>query len=350
MFEDLAKKSASWLSGEGNNPEIVLSSRVRLARNITTFPFPPVADTDTREKVLSYIQSAITKTGDLNQGSFYTSVELSDLDLNFLMERHLISPEFLKGQSSRGLFVGKDEAISIMINEEDHLRIQAIRSGLDIESSWEIANKTDDQLAHSLEFDYDSSFGYLTSCPTNVGTGMRASVLVHLPGLVLTREIQKVVSRISKVGLTVRGFYGEGTDVLGNLFQISNQATLGRSEEDIIGDLERVTEQIIEYEQNSRITLQKDARDQIEDKIWRAFGILTHARVLTSSEVMNLLSAIRLGIGMKTLTHPSLGLINELLIISQPAHLQKFYGREMNSNERDMVRAELIRSKLNGSH
>ena len=347
MFDNLAKKSASWLSGEGNSPEIVLSSRARLARNIATFPFPPVAGTDTREKVLSYIESAISKTGELKEGTFCNSGELSDLDMSFLMERHLISPEFLKGQSARGLFVGKDEAVSIMVNEEDHLRIQAIRSGLDIKSSWETANRTDDQLAQSLEFDYDPSFGYLTSCPTNVGTGLRASVLVHLPGLVLTREIPKVIGRISKVGLTVRGFYGEGTDVLGNLFQISNQTTLGRSEQDIIGDLERVTEQIIEYEQNSRITLYKDARDHIEDKIWRSLGILTHARVLTSSEVMNLLSALRLGIGMETLNRPSLGLINELLLLSQPAHLQKYYGREMNSNERDSVRAELIRSKLN---
>jgi protein arginine kinase len=348
MFEDLAQKSASWLSGKGNNSEIVLSSRVRLARNINTFPFPPVADTDTREKVLSYVESAINKAEKLKGGSFYASGDLSDLDMNFLMERHLISPEFLKAQSSRGLFVDRDEIVSIMVNEEDHLRIQAIKSGLDIKSSWKDADKADDELAHSLEFDYDSSFGYLTSCPTNVGTGMRASVLVHLPGLVLTREIEKVVGRISKVGLTVRGFYGEGTDVLGNLFQISNQTTLGRSEEDIIGDLDRVTQQIIEYEQNSRVTLLKDAKDQIEDKIWRSYGILTHARVLTSSEVMNLLSAIRLGIGMRTLTDLSLGLVNELLLLSQPAHLQKFYGREMNTTERDMLRAEMVRSKLKG--
>ncbi len=348
MFDNLVKKSASWLSGEGKSAEIVLSSRVRLARNITTFPFPPVADTDTREKVLTYVKSAIDKTEKLKQGCFCTSTELSALDMSFLMERHLISPEFLKAQSSRGIFIDQDEGVSIMVNEEDHLRIQAIMSGLDIKSSWEAVDIADDELAHSLEFDYDSSFGYLTSCPTNVGTGMRASVLVHLPGLVLTREIEKVISRISRVGLTVRGFYGEGTDVLGNLFQISNQRTLGRSEEDIIGDLERVTQQIIEYEHNARTTLFKEAKEQIEDKIWRAYGILTHARVLTSSEVMNLLSAIRLGIGMKTLADISIGLINELLLLTQPAHLQKLYAREMNTNERDAVRAELIRTKLRG--
>jgi len=348
MFEDLAQKSASWLSGQGNNSEIVLSSRVRLARNIASLPFPPVADTDTRKKVLSYVKSAIDKTGELKDGSFYISGELSDLDMSFLMERHLISPEFLKAQSARALFIDKDEAVSIMVNEEDHLRIQSIKSGLDIKSSWQAADTADDELAHSLEFDYDPSFGYLTSCPTNVGTGIRASVLVHLPGLVLTREIEKVIGRISKVRLSVRGFYGEGTDVLGNLFQISNQTTLGRSEEDIIGDLERVTQQIIEYEENSRVTLYKDAPDQIQDKIWRAYGILTHARVLTSSEVMNLLSAIRLGLGMKTLDNLSLGLVNELLLLSQPAHLQKFYAREMSQNERDVVRAELVRSKLRG--
>jgi protein arginine kinase len=346
MFDDLVKKSASWLSGEGKSAEIVLSSRVRLARNITTFPFPPVADTDTREKVLAYVKTAIDKTEKLKHGCFCNSGELSTLDMSFLMERHLISPEFSKAQSARGIFIDRDESVSIMVNEEDHLRIQAIKSGLDIKSSWEAADIADDELAHSLEFDYDSSFGYLTSCPTNVGTGMRASVLVHLPGLVLTREIEKVISRISRVGLTVRGFYGEGTDVLGNLFQISNQRTLGRSEEDIIGDLERVTQQIIEYEHNARTTLYNDAREHIEDKIWRSYGILTHARVLTSSEVMNLLSAIRLGIGMKTLNDIPLGLINELLLLSQPAHLQKMYAREMTTNERDAVRAELVRTKL----
>lgn len=347
MFEDLVKKSASWLSGEGKNSEIVISSRVRLARNITSLPFPPVANIENKEKALSYVQFAIEKSQFLKKGNFYSSDKLSDLDRKFLLERHLVSPEFIKnGDNPKAIFIGEDEKLSIMVNEEDHLRIQAIQSGLELKSAWEQANQADDELSKSLEFDFDSDFGYLTSCPTNVGTGIRASVLIHLPGLVLTREIEKVISRITKVGLAVRGFYGEGTDVLGNLFQISNQTTLGKSEEDIMESLERVTYQIIEYEGNSRMTLFKDAKEQIEDKIWRSLGILKNARVLTSAEVLNLLSAIRLGLGTGTLSDISLGLISQLLILSQPAHLQKYFGKEMSAEERDVVRASLVREKL----
>ena len=349
MFEDLVKKSASWLSGEGKNSDIVLSSRIRLARNITSFPFPPVANLENKGKVLSYVQFALEKSQLLRKGNFYSSEKLSDLDRSFLLERHLVSPEFIKdGDSGKGIFIEEDERLSIMVNEEDHLRIQTIQSGLELKPAWEQANQTDDELSSSLEFDFDSDFGYLTSCPTNVGTGIRASVLIHLPGLVLTREIEKVISRITKVGLAVRGFYGEGTDVLGNLFQISNQTTLGKSEEDIVESLERVTYQIIEYEGNSRTTLFNDAKDQIEDKIWRSCGILKTARVLTSAEVLNLLSALRLGLGMGTLADIPLGLINQLLILSQPAHLQKYFGRQMNTEERNAVRAELVREKLKG--
>jgi protein arginine kinase len=211
---------------------------------------------------------------------------------------------------------------------------------------WEYASRVDSEVASKLEFAYDDKFGYLTSCPTNVGTGLRASILIHLPGLVLTREIDNVISRISKVGLVVRGFYGEGTDVMGNLFQISNQTTLGRSEEEIIDSLAKVTKQIIEYETNSQETLMKDAPDQIEDKVWRSYGILLHARVLTSGEVMNLLSALRLGVSLRLIDKVSLPKINELLIITQPAHIQKYYDREMDTTERDMIRAELVRESL----
>jgi protein arginine kinase len=247
---------------------------------------------------------------------------------------------------TRALFIGEEEKISLMINEEDHLRIQALRSGLEIKSAFESADKIDTGLSSTLEFDFDPEFGYLTSCPTNVGTGMRASVLIHLPGLVLTKEIENVISQVTKLGLTVRGFYGEGSEVLGNLFQISNQTTLGKSEEDLIESLEKVTQQIIEYENNSRKTLYREAKEQIEDKIWRAFGILQNARVITSNEVTNLLSAIRLGLGMGTLTEISLGTINQILLISFPAHLQKYFNKEMEPNERDILRAEFIRKKL----
>lgn len=348
MFEDMVKTPAVWLSGEGPTSQIVLSSRIRLARNISNLPFPSKADTDSREKALSFVESAVEKSPILNQGLFIKCSQLEDLDRDFLVERHLISVEFRHCRDSSALFIGDQERASIMINEEDHLRVQALQSGLDIRGASRIADKIDEELAKSLEFAFDPDFGYLTSCPTNVGTGMRASVLIHLPGLALTREIENVIAQIAKLGLMVRGFYGEGSDVLGSLFQISNQTTLGRSEEDIMESLERVTQQIIEYEENARNRLFKDAKDQIEDKIWRAYGILKFARVLTSEEVLNLLSAIRLGIGTNTIKGVALSQINEILALAQPAHLQKYFNRKMEPGERDRVRAQLVRSKLSG--
>jgi protein arginine kinase len=347
MFEELVKKSASWLSEDGPQSEIVLSSRVRFARNLKEFKFPPSADTDTRDKIITFIKTAFENAGILNQGKFLKSTDINSLDQNFLVERHLISPEFMKDGTGRGLFIDNSNHLSIMINEEDHIRLQVLSAGLSINDCWELASEMDIRLSGKIEYAYDNKFGYLTSCPTNVGTGLRASILIHLPGLVLTRDIDNVINRISKVGLVARGFYGEGTDVLGNLFQISNQTTLGRSEDEIIDSLSKVTQQIIEYEMNSQETLMKDASDQIEDKVWRSYGILLHARVLSSNEIMNLLSALRLGVSLKLIDEVSLDDINDLLIVTQPAHIQKYFNREMDSTERDMIRADLVRERLN---
>lgn len=346
MFEQMAKKPAVWLSGESSDSQVVLSSRVRLARNIANSPFPSRADTDARERVLSFVKNALKKSPDLSQGTFVNCSQLNDLDRSFLVERHLVSLEFTQLRDFSALLIGKNENLSVMINEEDHLRIQALASGLEIREAFRMADHVDDELAKSLEFAFDPAFGYLTSCPTNTGTGMRASVLIHLPGLALTREIEKVISQISKLGLVVRGFYGEGSDVWGNLFQVSNQTTLGRSEQDLLESLERVTRQIIEYEENARKRLFNEAKEQIEDKIWRAYAILKYARTLTSEETLNMLSAIRLGIGMAVLDIVSLSQVNEILALTQPAHLQKYFKKRMEPGERDQVRAELVRSKL----
>jgi len=347
MFEDLAKKPISWLSAEGPESEIVLSSRIRFARNLKEYKFPPSADTDTRFEIMDFVKKAFQSGGLMESGSFLTTKELSGLDQSFLVERHLISPEFIKNSTGRGLFLDTARMLSIMVNEEDHIRLQVISSGLSMNECWSIAENIDERISSKLEYAYDEKFGHLTSCPTNVGTGLRASILIHLPGLVLTREIDNVIGRISKVGLVARGFYGEGTDVLGNLFQISNQTTLGRSEDEIIDSLSKVTQQIIEYEMNSEEKLMDEASDQIEDKVWRSYGILKHARVLSSNEVMNFLSALRLGVSLKLINEISLKQINDLLVLTQPAHLQKYYEREMGSNERDMIRAELVRDFLN---
>lgn len=346
LIDEMAARPAPWLSGEGPDSFAVLSSRIRLARNVSEFPFPPAAGTDVREKIIEYISAAFDKLQALKNGSFYRSADIDPMDQKFLVERHLISPEFMRGGLGRGLYIDDLEKISIMINEEDHLRLQVISSGMSLADCWNGVNKIESDLAGIIEFDFDDVFGYLTSCPTNVGTGLRASLLIHLPALVLTRKIDDLIASISKVGLMVRGFYGEGTEVLGNLFQISNQTTLGRTEEEIIDSLAKVSKQILENEKNAQETLLTDAVNEIEDKVWRSYGILNNARVLNSTEVMNLLSLLRLGLSLELIDKITYNELNELMIMTQPAHLQKLVGREMNITERDMIRADLVRERL----
>ncbi|UCD93423.1 MAG: protein arginine kinase [Candidatus Zixiibacteriota bacterium] len=346
MFEDMARNLTDWLSGKGDESTVVISSRVRLARNVAGCVFPGAAGTDTRKKIIEYFESAVSRSDMLSRGTIVRSSDLSPLDRDFLVERHLMSPNFVAGDSSRALYIGEDERVSIMVNEEDHLRIQALAPGRDSDAPYKVAGEFDNEIGSYLEFDYDSDFGFLTACPTNVGTGMRASVLIHLPGLVITKEIDRVITKITKMGVAVRGFYGEGTDVLGNLFQVSNQNTLGVSEEDTMKLVMNVTDSIIKEEVHARELMMDEALEQIEDKIWRAYGILKFARVLTSEEVMNLLSALRLGVAMKIIDFVDIALINEILLLSQPAHLQKYYEEEMSSDRRDAVRAEMVREKL----
>lgn len=346
MFEEMAKVPAAWLSGKGEEATVVMSSRVRLARNIAGCKYPPSADSETANRIVGYVDSTVTRSDLLNDGRYVKSREIRPLDRDFLVERHLISPGFLTGELPKALFISSEERVSIMVNEEDHLRIQALSSGLDPRGAWELAHQYDQEISRHLEYDYDPDFGFLTACPTNAGTGMRASVLIHLPGLVLTRDIDRVIRHITSSGLIVRGFYGEGSDVLGNLFQVSNQNTLGITEDDILNQIIRVTREIIEKEAVARQRLVDEASDMIEDKIWRAYGILKHARVLTSEEVMNLLSAVRLGQAMGIIDFLSVAQINDMLLLSQPAHLQRYFGSEMDDNKRDFVRAQMVREKL----
>jgi protein arginine kinase len=346
VFDEMAKTPAAWLSGSGDESLVVLSTRIWLARNVAGCRYPTTADSETRNRIVSYFDSVITRSELLSSSQYYKAGDIEELDRKFLVERHLVSPVFLNGDLAKAVLIGPAERLSIMVNEEDHLRIQALSSGLEPQKSFDMAAQYETEIGRYLEFDYDKDFGYLTACPTNAGTGMRASVLIHLPGLVLTREIDRVVSRITRSGLIVRGFYGEGSDVLGNLFQVSNQNTLGLSETDILNQIKRVTQEIIEEESKARQRLADEAADMIEDKIWRAYGILKHARVLTSEEVMNLLSAMRLGYVMKIIDFLDIALINEILLLSQPAHLQKYYGSEMDHNRRDFVRAQMVREKL----
>ncbi len=346
LFDNMAKHPAAWLSGKGEEALVVLSTRVRLARNVAGCHYPPSADSEMRRRIVHYVDSSVTRSKILGNGIYCNASDISNLDRDFLVERHLISPMFLTGDMIKSFWIGGEERVSIMVNEEDHLRIQALSAGFDPQGAFELATSYENELGRFLEYDFDRDFGYLTACPTNAGTGMRASVLIHLPGLVLTREIDKLISRITRAGLIVRGFYGEGSDVLGNLFQVSNQNTLGVSEADILQLIKSVTAEIIEVEAQARQRLLDEAADMIEDKIWRAFGILKHARMLTADEVMNLLSAVRLGHAMKIIDFLTTPLINDLLLLSQPAHLQKYYGQELDDTRRDFVRAQLLREKL----
>jgi protein arginine kinase len=247
---------------------------------------------------------------------------------------------------NKGLAVGQDEVISIMINEEDHLRMQVMKSGFNLKEAWQIIDDIETGLGNSLDFAYSMDFGYLTACPTNTGTGMRASVMLHLPSLVMTKQIGKVLQAITKLGLTARGLYGEGTEASGNFFQISNQVSLGHKEDDIIDNIERIIKQIIDHEQSARETLLSQNREALEDRIWRAYGTLKSAHIITSTETIDLLSLARLGVDLGVVKQADRTLINELFVITQPAHLQKLEKKKLSPNQRDVKRAEIIREKL----
>lgn len=345
-IDGLVGVGSKWLEATGPFSEIVLSSRVRLARNLSSFPFVHRARVKDLKEIISRCKSAADATSHLKDGFYVDVKRLLPVDLQFLVERHLISLEMAGDGKSRGLIVGHGEVLSLMINEEDHLRLQAFASGLQVERAYELASDLDDALESRLDYAFSEKWGFLTACPTNTGTGLRVSVLIHLPGLVLTKDIDKVLRGVSQVGLAVRGFYGEGSEVEGNFFQVSNQTTLGKSEEDIISGLNKVAKQIIEYERNAREMLVASARLEVEDKIWRAFGILANARTLTSDEIINLCSAVRLGVGLGVMRSVSTKDLNELLVLTQPAHLQKIFDSEMEPQERDVRRAEYVRNKL----
>lgn len=346
-IDNLVKNSGEWLQNSGPCSDIVISSRARLARNLESYKFPLSADNEEKEEILSVIVSALKRTADGKNLHVIDLDDVSKLDRRFLVERHLISKEQEEDDGKRAVVISSDEAIALMINEEDHLRLQSLRSGLQLESAFAILNSLDDELSDLLQFAYDDELGYLTSCPTNVGTGLRASVMLHLPALAITRHLEKAFRAISKLNLAVRGLYGEGTEAHGDFYQISNQITIGRSEEDILGDLRVVIDQVVEYEKSARSNLVSKEPVKVEDKIWRSLGVLRSARIISSEEVMRHLSAVRLGMQIGIIKDVDAKIINEIFIFAQPAHLQKMSGRELEPVERDVLRASFIREKLN---
>jgi protein arginine kinase len=346
-LDELIGQSGEWLRGSGPDSDIVISSRVRLARNLSQYPFLTRATEEQRAEVHEAIRRALAKVGLGENGHLYIDLDqTNELTNRFLLERHLISRELANGSGDRGVLFNRSEMLAVMVNEEDHLRIQAIRAGFQIREAHADIQWIDDQLDQDLKFAYSEEFGYLTACPTNVGTGMRASVMFHLPALVFTKQIDKVFASVTKINLAVRGFYGEGTQASGDFYQISNQITLGVSEEDVLELLVRVVPKIVTYEREVREHLIAKDRLRLEDKIWRAYGVLQAARSISSEETMDLLSAVRLGVNLGLLGNVDISTVNELFILTQPAHLQRLEKRDLDPNERDATRAEFIRRQL----
>jgi protein arginine kinase len=348
-LNDLTQHAGEWLRGSGPLSEIVISSRVRLARNVTGFPFLARCTRTQRGTLESKIRDTIL-SAQVAQKLFYVDLEQEpEMDRQLLVERHLISKPHAGGEGPRGVAVASDETVSIMVNEEDHLRIQVLRSGLQLDEAWDQANEIDDKLQGFLDWSFHPRFGYLTACPTNVGTGIRVSVMLHLPALKLTGEIEKVFRAAKEMRLAVRGLYGEGSEATGDFYQVSNQTTLGKSEEEIISDFKhQVIPKIIDYEHQARRMLLNDRTVALDDKVCRALGLLRTARLINSDETLFLLSHLRMGINLGRVKDVDINKVNELFLLTQPAHLQRLNGKKLDGDLRRAARAEFIRQRLNG--
>jgi protein arginine kinase len=346
-LNDLTSRAGEWLRGSGPHSEVVISSRIRLARNVAGNPFVGRLSRQQRIELERRIRDAII-TSQIASKIFYVDLEqTTDQDRLFLVERHLISKPHASNEGARGVAVSDDETVSVMVLEEDHLRIQVLRSGLQLEEAWEQINAIDDKLEDALEFGFNPRFGYLTACPTNVGTGIRVSVMLHLPALKLTGEIEKVFRAAKDLKLAVRGLYGEGTEATGDFYQISNQTTLGKVEDDILSEFRHtIIPRIVAYEHEARRALLNERTAALDDKVFRALGILRSARMLSSEEVLFHLSHLRMGVNLGRVKGVDVNRVNELFLLTQQAHLQKVAGKKLEGDARKIERANFVRSKL----
>lgn len=345
-FSTLLKHPADWMVGKQVDQCAVITSRIRLARNLKGHSFPGWAKKSERAETLEILRPAVEELPPMKDAFSRELGELSSLQKQVLVERHLISREHAARNEGSGAVIERRQSFSIMLNEEDHLRMQSIRPGLKLREGYEALSELDSELEEKLDFAFDPTLGYLTTCPTNLGTGLRASAMLHLPGLVLSDQIGQVLQAVNKIGLAVRGLYGEGTESLGNLYQISNQSTLGESEETIISRLERVISQVAGHEQNAREKLMEDDPEMVADKIGRAYGVLRHAYLIDSKEALNHLSLLRLGGNLGIFPEDTVHLCDTLLMDIQQAHLQLHAGRKLSPEQRDSIRAEIMRSRL----
>src|SRR5438093_67279 len=331
---------------KGPYDRIVMSSRVRLARNLKEAAFPGWAKKPERVRVLELIRPAVEALPDMKDAFSEAMDSLSTLDKQILVERHLVSREHAAKSAGSGLVLNREETLCVMINEEDHIRMQSLRPGLQIRQAWMAIDQVDSELEKKLSYAFNADLGYLTACPTNLGTGIRVSAMLHLPGLVLSEQINPIIQSVNKLGLAVRGLYGEGTEALGNVFQVSNQMTLGETETTIVERLEKVLSQIIEHEENARGTLLEKKPKMVYNHIGRAYGILANAHSISSKETLNLLSLMRLGVDVGLFPGVDRSLVDELFIFTQPAHLQKQHTEKLAAEERDLLRADMVRERL----
>ncbi|MGL6197029.1 MAG: protein arginine kinase [Thermoguttaceae bacterium] len=345
-IEKMLSQLGQWLKGDGPENDIVISSRIRLARNLSGFPFLVRSSEQDRVLVRDSVKNILPEIFNDDEIYYVDLQDIPQIDRAFLLERQLISKEIVESNGPRAAVCDKDERFSIMVNEEDHIRLQSVTSGFDPEKVWNCINELDNKLESRLNYAYSEKLGYLTACPTNVGTGMRVSVMLHIPALVASKEIEKVFRSLQKVNLAVRGMYGEGSQALGDFFQISNQITLGKTEEELISKVADIVPQIISYERQARDFLRKEKLDNVIDRSSRAIGVLSTARTISSEEAMDHLSSIRLGVNMELIDGPSIETVNDLLLHIQPAHLQKLVGTLLGSNDRDLARAQYLRKRL----
>ncbi|WP_096202183.1 protein arginine kinase [Bacillus sp. FJAT-45350] len=343
----ISEAISPWMKKDGPDSDIVLSSRIRLARNLKDYTFPLIATMDESKGLVEHISSRVVGDyGSVGELELLHMDEMKPNEKRVLVEKHLISPHLADESKHGAVLLSGEESVSIMINEEDHLRIQCIFSGFQLIEGLELAGGIDDWIEEKLTYAFDEKRGYLTSCPTNVGTGLRASVMMHLPALAMTQQLNRILPAINQLGLVVRGIYGEGSEALGNLFQISNQITLGKSEEDIVEDLRGVVLQLVQQERSARKLLMQSSKLQLEDRVYRSYGILAYSRVIESKEATQRLSEVRLGIDLGLINGISGNILNELMILTQPAFLQQFAGETLSPDQRDERRAALIRERL----
>lgn len=347
LIHELRDNTAYWVKGVGPLNYIALSSRIRLARNVRDVLFTNKASNMQLKKILILSEKLLSDNDDFSNFKLINMANLANIDIQFLVEKRLISITQANFNCPyRAIMYNPEETISIMVNEEDHFRVQCMMPGLQLKKVWEIINCYDNQIEEKVDYAFDESLGYLTSCPTNVGTGLRASVMLHLPGLIITNKLEKLLSSISNMGYAIRGFYGEGTDFHGNLFQISNQNTLGQKEEDIIDNLEIVCNKLIEKEQEARNELMTRSKQKIEDQILRAYGILTNAKIISTAEAIDLLLKVRFGIELGILSKVGYDIVNRLMLVVQPGYLQLLKGQTYNKDQQEIARAALIKEIL----